>query len=85
MNKLVDFLTWRPEALAYTGLTILVVGVLSCVYYLVTDDTRLPNQSGQTARYDLDVTGQQWQYFRLEISATQGNRVVNIGDIDLDY
>ena len=51
----------------------------------VTNDTRLPNQSGQSARYDLDVTGQRWQYFRLEVSATQGNNRVNIGDIDIDY
>lgn len=51
----------------------------------VTNDTRLPNQSGQSARYDLDVTGQRWQYFRLEVSATQGNNRVNIGDIALDY
>ena len=36
MNKLMDYLTWRPEALAYTGLTILIVGVLSCVYYLIS-------------------------------------------------
>ena len=51
----------------------------------VTNDTRLPNQSGESARYDLDVTGQRWQYFRLEVSATQGNNRVNIGDIALDY
>ena len=36
MNKLMDYLTWRPEALAYTGLTILIVGVLSCVSYLIS-------------------------------------------------
>ena len=36
MNNLMDFLTWRPEALAYTGLTILAVGVLSCVYFLIS-------------------------------------------------
>lgn len=51
----------------------------------VTDDTRLPNQSGQSARYNLDVTGKRWQYFRLEVSANQGNSRLNIGDLDIDY
>lgn len=51
----------------------------------VTNDTRLPAKSGQTARYDLDVTGQRWQYFRLEVSATQGQNRVNLGDLAIDY
>ena len=51
----------------------------------VTDDTRLPDQSGQSAKYDLDITGGQWQYFRLEISATQGRNRVNIGDFEFDF
>ena len=51
----------------------------------VTDDTSLPNQSGQTARYNLDVTGQRWQYFRFEVSATQGDSWLNIGDLAIDY
>ena len=51
----------------------------------VTDDTRLPNQSGQTARYDLDVTGRKWQYFRFEVSATQGDPWLYLGAIDFDY
>ena len=51
----------------------------------VTNDTRLPNQSGQTARYDLDVTGRKWQYFRFEVSATQGHSNLILGDIDFDY
>lgn len=51
----------------------------------VTDDTSLPNQSAQSARYNLSVTGQRWQYFRLEISATQGSASVNLGDFELEY
>ena len=51
----------------------------------VSNDTRLPKQSGQSARYDLSVTGKQWQYFRLEISATQGSASVNLGDLELEY
>lgn len=30
-----DFLTWHPEVLAHTALTILFVGVVTCVYYLI--------------------------------------------------
>lgn len=51
----------------------------------VTGDTRLPDQSGQSAKYDLDITGRQWQYFRLEVSATQGSNKVNIGDFEFDF
>ncbi|MBR1558070.1 MAG: hypothetical protein IJ647_10015, partial [Prevotella sp.] len=51
----------------------------------VSNDTRLPNKDGETVRYDLDVTGQQWQYFRLEVSATQGNSWLNLGDFELEY
>ena len=51
----------------------------------VTNDTRLPAKDGETVRYDLDVTGKQWQYFRFEVSATQGNSTVLLGDLDIDY
>ena len=39
----------------------------------VTNDTRLPKPKGvkESIEYNLDVTGRQWQYFRLEISAIQ--------------
>ncbi len=30
-----DYLTWHPDVLAYSGLTILSVGVLTCVYFLI--------------------------------------------------
>ena len=51
----------------------------------VTNDTNLPAKSYETVRYDLDVTGQRWQYFRLEVSATQGSELVNLGKIAIDY
>ena len=51
----------------------------------VTNDTRLFNQSGQSVRYDLDVTGQQWQYFRFEASENHGYYFIYLADIDFDY
>ena len=51
----------------------------------VTADTKLTDKIGSSAKYDLDVTGEKWQYFRLEISATQGDSYLNLGDFDFEY
>lgn len=37
----------------------------------VTNDSRLPAENLKRVEYNLDVTGRQWQYFRLEISNTE--------------
>ena len=47
----------------------------------VTNDSRLPAENLKRVEYNLDVTGRQWQYFRLEISKVQNS--VDTDDVQL--
>ena len=54
----------------------------------VTDDTRLPAEARQRISYELDVKGQQWQYFRLEISSSHAtgswNNPMGLAELDIE-
>ena len=54
----------------------------------VNSDTRLPAEARQRIAYDLDVKGQQWQYFRMEISSSHAtgswNNPMWLAELDVE-